>query len=408
MPTRDVIFFVGFFVDVKNMMYMAKRKIFNVMLLIILAVLSAWVYDRWNVWFGMRVESVYEVSEEPHHVQLTFGYNGAEERIVSWRMAQLDTTIRLKYVNNAVGDTIEVKPVVVEFNNDSVSAVYYRAVIPVGQLGLYAYSVGNCWYEFEVREQSEFRVLCFGDMQYKQAQLRLKIDSIVDFVKPDFIVHAGDLVERPFLKYWDVYFDDFNNVAPRIPMLVVLGNHDYHRFPNKYPDPRFLYVFPYFNNGKTDVEEPSNYELAYGGVNFYLFDSNRFYPQLRKQANNFGKNKESGGDRYSVAVLHHPPHSAKSRWNNIDVKLAFASVFEEKGIDLVLAGHEHVYQYIRSGERSYPYGQYVSHFSLKNYSKTQVENKTFAVLEYKNEVLECRVYNEKFELILCDVVENIR
>ena len=45
-----------------------------------------------------------------------------------------------------------------------------------------------------------------------------------------------------------------------------------------------------------------------------------------------------------IAAMHHPPYSAGAHGSSIDVRDAFGPLFEEYGVDLVLAGHDHDYQ----------------------------------------------------------------
>lgn len=48
--------------------------------------------------------------------------------------------------------------------------------------------------------------------------------------------------------------------------------------------------------------------------------------------------------RWIVAAMHHPPYSAGYHGSNHTVRDAFRSLFEQYGVDLVLAGHDHDYQ----------------------------------------------------------------
>ncbi len=45
-----------------------------------------------------------------------------------------------------------------------------------------------------------------------------------------------------------------------------------------------------------------------------------------------------------IAALHHPPYSAGVHGSHMRTRDAFVGLFEEHGVDLVLAGHDHDYQ----------------------------------------------------------------
>ncbi len=47
---------------------------------------------------------------------------------------------------------------------------------------------------------------------------------------------------------------------------------------------------------------------------------------------------------WKIAALHHPPYSAGRHRSSIEVRQAFAPLFERFGVQLVLAGHDHDYQ----------------------------------------------------------------
>lgn len=48
--------------------------------------------------------------------------------------------------------------------------------------------------------------------------------------------------------------------------------------------------------------------------------------------------------RWKIVSLHHPPYSAGYQGSSADVRRAFAPVFEQYGVQLVLSGHDHDYQ----------------------------------------------------------------
>ena len=47
---------------------------------------------------------------------------------------------------------------------------------------------------------------------------------------------------------------------------------------------------------------------------------------------------------WTIATMHHPPYSGGQHGSSIDVREAFAPIFEKYGVELVLAGHDHDYQ----------------------------------------------------------------
>lgn len=45
-----------------------------------------------------------------------------------------------------------------------------------------------------------------------------------------------------------------------------------------------------------------------------------------------------------IVAVHHPPYSAGYQGSSVDVRHAFAPIFADRGVQLVLSGHDHDYQ----------------------------------------------------------------
>ncbi len=388
-----------------------KRKIILSISLVAILLLSVWLYERCTIWFAPRIEEPYKSKIGVHNIQLTFGNKGTSERIVTWQNGEKDSLAILRYTITGSKDTSSIKPIQTHFikweNKDTLSNCivdhfYYSAIIPTTQYGTYSYSINNGeWYEFNHSNPKTFTALCLGDIQTKEAISQQLLDSIVAFSSPDFIIQVGDLIDRPFMKFWDIYFEDFKHISPHIPMVAVLGNHDYGKFPNKVPDNRFFLTFPYFSDPRhtVDTSEPIQHTLVYGDVSFHLFDSNRFFNKLRSQAKDY-EEKHTRPENYHLALIHHPPYSTKSWWNNIDVRCTLVDAMRKGGVDLVIAGHEHTCEFRTPNlDDDIPFSQSVSHLSSKNYADTQQNTRTFALLKYNGEKLSYEIYNEHLQLI---------
>jgi hypothetical protein len=49
-------------------------------------------------------------------------------------------------------------------------------------------------------------------------------------------------------------------------------------------------------------------------------------------------------DTWTIATMHHPAYSAGEHGSSMNVRRAWSPLFEEAGVPLVLAGHDHDYQ----------------------------------------------------------------
>lgn len=384
------------------------KKITYAALTLVALVLIIWISTRWNIWFGHRIEYSSITKPYPHNIQLSFGTDGLGERIVTWQSALKNEQSTLTFHSSSRQDTSHIIPTITHFKTDSVETYFYKAIIPTPyQNDTISYTVNDAvWHMFHTFSPSNFTALCLGDIQSKSLDTTQLLDSIIQFTKPDFIIQAGDLVERPFAQYWSIYFEEFNNITPSIPMLAALGNHDYHKFPNKVPDIRNYLTFPYLANESTDASQPAVYKIQIGKINFYIFDTNRFYCGLTPQVD-WLESQPNNPNHLHIAIMHHPPYSNKSYWNNIDVRFALSDAMEDFGMDLVLAGHEHLHSFSTPTSDDIPFPQLITHFSMKNYSETQSHHRYFSTLEYNNNRLFFKVYDDEFKIVVDCEIPNI-
>lgn len=116
-------------------------------------------------------------------------------------------------------------------------------------------------------------------------------------------------------------------------LLAVLGNHD----------------AGYADEQVAALGMPGRwYQKTIGGVLFLGLDSTDAEnpAQFRWLENTLA----ASSAEWVIAAMHHPPFSAGLHGSSEDTREAFVPLFEEYGVDLVLAGHDHDYQ------RSVPIG----------------------------------------------------
>jgi predicted phosphodiesterase len=375
---------------------MAKKIIFAVITIL----LVFWIASRWNVWFNKHPEPQFQLTESVCCIQLTVGDNPLTERIVSWRSRPdsallKDNAVRLIWISDA--DTLYPKVNKKWIKSGGGEAIYYWSEVEVKE-GIYSYAIETIdsmtfiapidsiisidsistktpYYTTKVNNPNSLLILVLGDLQDKT--INPETDSaVIQLAKahnPDFILQLGDLIDRPHQDKWDIYYHSFEPLRTSVPIISIVGNHDYHKGINKYPDERFFYTFPYFledNNAPTI----GCCELDFGNTHLYIIDSNQpIFRQFKQRKWLKSSLEKVGKDVNKIIALHHPLHSARSKFNNLIVRLLFEGVAKQHNVELVLAGHEHTNQTLTQEETG-GYNQIITNFSSKNYDDADGEN----------------------------------
>ena len=142
-----------------------------------------------------------------------------------------------------------------------------------------------------------------------------------DNIYPD---GAREYFRRKFFVPYDCLFDD------GVEFHASLGNHDFMT-----------------DRGRPQIEEPAfgmpkrNYVLRVQGVRFIVADSNTLDREWLAEAL-----RPRPADRWTVVVFHHPvysPGSHPERGSTPGYRPGLPRLFRERGVDLVLNGHDHLY-----------------------------------------------------------------
>jgi len=151
------------------------------------------------------------------------------------------------------------------------------------------------------------------------------------------------------------------------PLYPSIGNHDDEiGFAQAYRD---VFVLP--EEGAT-TKYPDNaerfYSFDYGPVHFVALDTEHaFIDTARRQAQLAWLDADLAATTqpWKVVYFHRPPYSSGSEHgSSLDVRQAFAPLFERHGVNLVLNAHDHDY------ERSKPWREFVTTGSPVTYVVT--------------------------------------
>ena len=168
-----------------------------------------------------------------------------------------------------------------------------------------------------------------------------------------FAVLGGDLVNSGISnEMFDCFFQSASPVFSRVPLFSTVGNHesnflggkpelflDYFAFPGNGPE-GFAEEFYSFNAGNVHALVLNDWIFS-GEQNLSDGDFERIADWIR------GDLAASTAD-WQIVFLHVPVYEVHSDPRATMVREAWASIFEDYGVDLVFEGHQHVYS------RSFP------------------------------------------------------
>lgn len=376
------------------------QKVVRLVFAIVIISLVCWIASRWNVWFNKHPEPQFQLTESVCGVQLTVGDNPLTERIVSWRSRPdsallKDDAVRLIWISDS--DTLFPKVNKKWIKSGGGEAIYYWSEVEV-QEGECRYAIETIetidaiatidsistidtivtktpYYRTKVDYSDSLQILVLGDLQDKtiNPETDSAVFQIANEQKPDFILQLGDLIDRPHQDKWDIYFHSFEPLRTSVPIISIVGNHDYHKGLNKYPDERFFYTFAYFLNDNSNAPKIGCCELDFGETHFYILDSNQpLLRQIKQRKWLMNKLASVEDDIKKIVALHHPLRSARGRFNNLIVRWMYEGVVKQYNVELVLAGHEHT-NHALTKEETGGYEQIITNFSFKSYDDAKGE-----------------------------------
>jgi predicted phosphodiesterase len=244
---------------------------------------------------------------------------------------------------------------------DPASRYHYR-VEGVGRS-----SEKGCFRTAPVGYDSRFSFAVVGDSG-SGGKGQLAVAALLERLGPDFVLHTGDVVypagqERHYDRR---FFAPYRNLIKTVPLFPVLGNHDVRQGNGA----AFLENFhpPLGSPGSTK----RYYSFDWGNAHFAALDSELYYGDeggsMEQQKDFLERDLAATRKRWRVAFLHRSPYGSSRHGGDERVREDLEPLFVKHGVDLVFAGHDHVYErtvpirgvtYVVSGgggRRLYPAG----------------------------------------------------
>lgn len=304
----------------------------------------------------------YPPSVFPDRIMMTIPGNPATSRAVTWRttygngngVAQLVVAdADPRHVENSRDLNADSVP----WEEGSQVALGHRVVFDgLDPDTCYSYRVGDGeiwseWFQFETStdEHREFSFLYFGDLQndVKSLGSRILRQAYRHTPHAEFMLFAGDLVDRSRDKNWGEFFDAGGWIFGTTPTLASPGNHEYDRsgkgsrtFSRHW---RQIFTFP--ENGPEGLRHRA-YFVDYQGARLISLDSYLITADAASreaQTEWLKKVLADNPNNWTILFMHHPVFSCSYGRDNPELRKLLQSILEEFGVDLVLQGHDHTY-----------------------------------------------------------------
>lgn len=202
-------------------------------------------------------------------------------------------------------------------------------------------------YEYKTpAEGDSFSFLFAGDPQLGSDELAsdaegwertLSVGKSID-ADAAFFMTAGDQIDSSNKKdaLEEYYALRSPDILKSLPLYVNKGNHEY---DSSLYDGQFC-----------SDSDNGNFYRTYQNVLFIGLDSNRDNVEAHRKF--IQEAVEQNPSRWIIVTMHHPLYGGRVRSKSIEERReAYADIFSEMGVDLVLTGHDHLYSrsYVMDG-----------------------------------------------------------
>jgi hypothetical protein len=225
----------------------------------------------------------------------------------------------------------------------------------------YCYRVGveNRWSEIKTFKTApidtdlsvETQFIVWGDSRVETDEERLQRLKIVELsasFNPDFHIMSGDLVTGGAVdSMWDEWFEDFEPINSKAPIVVTPGNHEEIYLSENY---RNYFAFP----GNEYYFSYDYGPLHIVSLNSEVFNNYQQYGDYyQAQRDWLIRDLASTRKPWKIVTFHKPLYTSGTHYNDAERSFlidAWEPIFKQYNVDIILNGHDHHY------ERSYKDG----------------------------------------------------
>jgi hypothetical protein len=214
------------------------------------------------------------------------------------------------------------------------------------------------WFAFRTAaaDARAFRFIYVGDMQNSILDRGSRVirQALLNAPRAALVLHAGDLVAQRDDMVHDDEWGEWNAAGGFAYAMTLQapapGNHEYldaltaSGEETRVLGPHWPLQFALPDNGAPGVERTSYY-FDYQGVRFVIADVTAALDlgALDSQTAWLDRTLAEAGDRWTIVLMHQPMLTCHREENTEPVSSRWRPIFEARGVDLVVQGHDHCY-----------------------------------------------------------------
>jgi len=264
---------------------------------------------------------------------------GETSLLIRWEIDRM-SDYKVEYGLN----TKKTKQINLTYRGTKSNAHLYEAKLPdLRPNSVYCYRLdlpgNNKWFKIRTYadNQENLTFVAMGDSR-SNPEIFAKIMSASEGTNPDLIISMGDLVENggKYEQWNDFYFSVIHGIAESTPIVSTLGDHEGEGDDGE--------LFRYFLRDNQPVDKQW-FSFDYGSAHFISLDYR--YPESKEMIDWFINDIISSSKKWNFVYMHRPCYNLgghASAWG----RGTWPELFSKYKIDIVFAGHSHLY------ERFYP------------------------------------------------------
>jgi predicted phosphodiesterase len=194
-------------------------------------------------------------------------------------------------------------------------------------------------------ENKPFKFVVFGDNR-SDAAMHAGVVRLIEKAPADFLLHTGDMVQTGDNESeWQEFFGVENKLLASRCLFASVGNHELTA-----PDPTGQVNFlKYFATIEDDGRErPHLYgSFRWSNTRFFMLNAMDTWTGEERDwlKSELAAAMNEPGLVHRIAVLHHGPFSSGRHGGNARlIANGIVDIFRDNKVDLVLAGHDHLYE----------------------------------------------------------------